>query len=282
MLPATQSTAKELLPVLNVPAIQWIAEEAAASHASQLVVVRSPSKEAVVTHFRQRPELIAKLRASSKATLAATVERILGIIDVADVVQDEPLGLGHAVLVAEEAVGDDEVFAVSLPDDLLLPCGVLDQMMLIRDEFGGSVLCAVKVNSQETPRYGILAVENAARIVDGCDTKKVTGMLEKPSPEDAPSNLAAAGRYLLDREIFTALRAIKPGKGGELQLTDAIDLLIEWGCPVHVLVHQGKRLDLGNPEGFVLGNVEVALQNPDIRNAVLDKLRAIIDRENDS
>lgn len=279
MLPFTRSVAKELLPVGTTPAIQLVAEEAAASGASEMVVVCSQDKEAVTQHFQQRPDLVNHLRDSGKAELADTVERIASIIPVSDVIQEEPLGLGHAVLIAEDALGDDDACAVMLPDDLLLPGDVLEKMARIREAFGGSVLCAIEVRPEETSKYGVFAIDDASEEVEGCEVKKVTGMVEKPAPADAPSRLAAAGRYLLDRAVFDALREITPGAGGELQLTDAIDLLIQQGHPVHVLVHGGMRLDVGNPEGFVLANVEMALQNPQLRSGVLEQLQAIVTRE---
>lgn len=279
MLPFTRSVAKELLPVVNKPSIQVIADEAAAVGATEMVIVRSPEKDTVHRHFDANDELVQHLREKGKDNLAEAVEGISKIIPVSTVLQEEPLGLGHAVAQAEEAVGDDEAFAVSLPDDLITPNNVLAQMAAIRAELGGSVLCAIEIDPSETTKYGVFDVEDCDP-VEGLDVRRVVGMVEKPAPADAPSNLAAAGRYVLDRAIFDALRRVNPGKGGEIQLTDAIALLTDEGHPVHVLVHKGKRLDVGNPEGFVLANVEMALaEDSGVRDIVLDGLKRIVERE---
>ena len=152
-----------------------------------------------------------------------------------------------------------------LPDDLVLPFGILGQMSAVRAARGGSVLCAFEVDPENVSSYGVFEVEDT----DDPAVKKVLGMVEKPAAEAAPSNLAAAGRYVLDRVIFDALRRITPGAGGELQLTDAIDMLIDEGHPVHVVVHDGTRHDLGNPGGYIKACVDFALDNP----AYADDLR---------
>ena len=166
--------------------------------------------------------------------------------------QAEPLGLGHAVGLAEQVLDDDEnVVAVMLPDDLVLPMGVVVKMMEVRAQLGGSVLCAFEVPHEEVYNYGVFDIEDALDYHGDYVVKKVRGMVEKPAVDDAPSNFVATGRYLLDRAIFDALQRITPGAGGELQLTDAIALLIDEGHPVHILVHDGKRHDLGNPGGYI-------------------------------
>ena len=160
---------------------------------------------------------------------------------------------------AESVLDDDEdVFAVMLPDDLVLPMGVMEAMADVRREYGGSVLCAFDVPLDEVSNYGVFDIEESEHE----DVKRVTGMVEKPEPEEAPSTYVATGRYLLDRAIFDALRRITPGKGGELQLTDAIELLIKEGHPVHIVVHRGKRHDLGNPGGYIRACVDFGLDNP--------------------
>ena len=146
-----------------------------------------------------------------------------------------------------------------LPDDLVLPTGVLTRMAQVRTAYGGSVLCAFDIPREEISAYGVFEVTDT----DDEDVKQVHGMVEKPEPDDAPSTFAAAGRYLLDRAIFDALDRISPGAGGELQLTDAVQLLISEGHPVHVVVHRGGRHDLGNPGGYVRAFVDFALDDPD-------------------
>lgn len=262
-LPATKTVPKELLPVVDTPGIELVAGEAADSGAQRLVIVTSPGKDGVVAHFVEDLVLENKLEASGKLEMLEKVRVAPGLLDVQSVIQHEPLGLGHAVACAEEVLDDDEdSVAVLLPDDLVMPRGVLDVMARVRAKRGGTVLCAIEVPDDKVSSYGVFSVETVPDAVNP-NVLKVTGMVEKPKQEDAPSNLAAAGRYLLDRAIFDALRRIEPGAGGELQLTDAIALLIEEGHPVHVVVHRGSRHDLGNPGGYLRAAVDFALQRDD-------------------
>lgn len=259
-LPATKAVPKELLPIVDTPGIELVAAEAAQAGAERLVIVTSPAKESVVNYFKPAPELEAGLEAKGKNELLEKVRRAPALIDVEIAIQEQALGLGHAVACAEGNLTDaDEAVAVLLPDDLVLPTGVLERMAKVRAEFGGSVLCAFDIPKEQISAYGVFDVSDTG----DADVKKVHGMVEKPAAEDAPSTFAAAGRYLLDRAIFDAIARIKPGAGGELQLTDAVGLLIEEGHPVHVVVHRGGRHDLGNPGGFLKAAVDFALEHPD-------------------
>src|SRR5699024_1220242 len=187
--------------------------------------------------------------------------------------QEKPLGLGHAVGLAESVLTDDEeFFGVMLPDDIVLPNNAMEQMVAVRNKLGGSVLLAVEVPREQTFNYGVFDIEDT----DDEGVKKVIGMVEKPEPADAPSNLVANGRYVLDKKIFDALRRITSGKGGELQLTDAIELLIQEGEPVHVVVHQGKRHDLGNPGGYIPANVDFGLHSEVYGPALYTELKKVI------
>ncbi|OFN34192.1 UTP--glucose-1-phosphate uridylyltransferase [Corynebacterium sp. HMSC072A04] len=272
-LPATKTVPKELLPVVDTPGIEMIAEEAAGAGATRLAIVTSPNKDEVMRHFDEFPELVEILRARGKDEQAAKVERAAQIIQPEAVVQDKPLGLGHAVGLAETVLDDDEeYFAVMLPDDVIEPTAAMSEMIRVRQEHGGSVLLAVEVDPAHVSNYGVFDIEST----DEDGVKKVVGMVEKPAAEDAPSNLVAAGRYLLDRAIFDALRRITPGKGGELQLTDAIDLLISEGHPVHVVVHEGIRHDLGNPAGFIPASVEYGLRHPKYGPALFRDIEEIM------
>ena len=265
-LPATKTVPKELLPVVDTPGIELIAEEATEAGAGRLAIVTSERKVGVMAHFSEDQVLEDTLSDRGKDVLLHKVQRAPGLIEVVDVRQDEPLGLGHAVAQVEPVLGDEEeAVAVLLPDDLVLPFGILGRMSRVRAERGGSVLCAFEVSPEDVSSYGVFEVSDT----DDPAVKRVLGMVEKPAAEDAPSNLAAAGRYVLDRAIFDALRRIEPGAGGELQLTDAIDLLINEGHPVHVVVHDGTRHDLGNPGGYIKACVDFALDNP----AYADELR---------
>ncbi|MEV4144591.1 UTP--glucose-1-phosphate uridylyltransferase [Amycolatopsis sp. NPDC049691] len=259
-LPATKAVPKELLPVVDTPGIELVAAEAAAAGAERLVIVTSPGKDAVVRYFEKQPELEQNLEAKGKDELLEKVRRGSDLLAVETAIQEQALGLGHAVAQAEPNLRpDDEAVAVLLPDDLVLPTGVLEKMSAVRAQFGGSVLCAFDIPKAEISPYGVFDVTDT----DDEDVKRVHGMVEKPKPEDAPSTYAAAGRYLLDRAIFDALKRITPGSGGELQLTDAVALLITEGHPVHVVVHRGGRHDLGNPGGFLRAAVDFALETPE-------------------
>lgn len=259
-LPTTKAVPKELLPVVDTPGIELVAAEAAQAGAQRLLIVTSPGKEAVAEYFASNPELEKTLEARGKDDQLAKIRRAPELIAADTVYQYEPKGLGHAVAQAGPALADDEqAVAVLLPDDLVLPAGVLERMSAVRAERGGSVLCAFDIPREQISAYGVFDVTDTGDE----DVKQVHGMVEKPKPEDAPSTFAAAGRYLLDRAIFDALDRIEPGSGGELQLTDAVALLISEGHPVHVVVHRGGRHDLGNPGGYVRAFVDYALAHPD-------------------
>ncbi|MET9263041.1 UTP--glucose-1-phosphate uridylyltransferase [Amycolatopsis sp. NPDC004079] len=259
-LPTTKAVPKELLPVVDTPGIEIVATEAASAGAKRLVIVTSPGKESVVRYFEAKPDLEKTLEEKGKTELLAKVRRAPELLDVEVAIQEQALGLGHAVAQAEPNLTDeDTAVAVLLPDDLVLPAGVLDRMSAVRAQHGGSVLCAFDIPKEQISPYGVFDVTDT----DDPDVKQVHGMVEKPKPEDAPSTYAAAGRYLLDRAIFDALRRIEPGAGGELQLTDAVALLIQEGHPVHIVVHRGGRHDLGNPGGFLRAAVDFALEDPD-------------------
>ncbi|AHH94122.1 UTP--glucose-1-phosphate uridylyltransferase [Kutzneria albida] len=259
-LPTTKAVPKELLPVVDTPGIELVATEAAEAGASRLVIVTSPGKDAVAQYFRPQPELEQTLAERGKDHLLAKVRRAPELLQVETAIQDKALGLGHAVGCAEgNLTGEDDAVAVLLPDDLVLPRGVLTRMAEVRAQYGGSVLCAFDIPREEISAYGVFDV----REIGEQDVKRVVGMVEKPKADQAPSTFAAAGRYLLDRAVFEALKRITPGAGGELQLTDAIALLIAEGHPVHVVVHRGGRHDLGNPGGFLRAAVDFALEDPE-------------------
>ncbi|GFG74860.1 UTP--glucose-1-phosphate uridylyltransferase [Mycobacterium botniense] len=275
-LPATKTVPKELLPVVDTPGIELVATEAAEAGAERLIIVTSEGKDSVVAHFVEDLVLEGTLEARGKKDVLDKVRRAPRLIKVESVVQAEPLGLGHAIGCAEPRLSDDEdAVAVLLPDDLVLPTGVLVAMSKVRARLGGSVLCAIEVTPEEVSSYGVFDVEPVPD-ADAPGVLKVNGMVEKPRPEDAPSMYAAAGRYVLDRAIFDALRRVDRGVGGEVQLTDAVALLIKEGHPVHVVVHRGSRHDLGNPGGYLKAAVDFALDRddygPDLRRWLVARL----------
>ncbi|GAA4396222.1 UTP--glucose-1-phosphate uridylyltransferase [Tsukamurella soli] len=262
-LPATKTVPKELLPVVDTPGIELVAEEAAEGGAERLCIITSPGKDGVVAHFVEDLVLEGTLEKRGKQAMLDKVRRAPNLIKVEAVVQDKPLGLGHAVACVEPYLDDDEdAISVLLPDDLVLPIGVLTTMAKVRAKRGGSVLCAIEVPKDRISAYGVFDVEVVPDATNP-DVLKVNGMVEKPKAEDAPSNYAAAGRYLLDRAVFDAIRRVGKGAGGEIQLTDAIALMIAEGHPVHVVVHRGTRHDLGNPGGYLKAAVDLALDRDD-------------------
>lgn len=272
-LPTTKAVPKELLPVVDTPGIELVAAEAAEAGAQRLIIVTSPDKGAVADYFTPQPELERTLEERGKDALLEKVRRAPGLLSAETATQEQALGLGHAVGCAEPNLTDaDDAVAVLLPDDLVLPTGVLRRMAEVRARHGGSVLCAFDVPREQISAYGVFDVTDT----DDEDVKQVRGMVEKPAPEQAPSTFAAAGRYLLDRAVFDALRRIEPGAGGELQLTDAVALLISEGHPVHVVVHRGGRHDLGNPGGFLKAAVDFALKDPeygpDLRSWLVERI----------
>ncbi|MGH3629221.1 MAG: UTP--glucose-1-phosphate uridylyltransferase [Sciscionella sp.] len=269
-LPATKSVPKELFPVVDTPGIEIVAAEAAAAGARRLVIVTSPGKESIAQYFQDAPELEATLRQRGKDAVLAKIRRAPELIEVVTALQEQALGLGHAVSCAEATLGAaDEAVAVLLPDDLVLPSGVLGRMAAVRAERGGTVLCAFDIPREQVSAYGVFDVEPSA----DADVLRVRGMVEKPAPAAAPSTFAAAGRYLLDRAVFDALRRISPGSGGELQLTDAIGLMIAEDHPVHIVVHRGGRHDLGNPGSFIRAAVDFTLQDPEYGPGLREWLR---------
>ena len=275
-LPATKTIPKELLPVVDTPGIELVAEEAAEAGAERLVIVTSEGKDGVVAHFVEDLVLEGTLEARGKKAMLAKVRRASDLIKVESVIQAEPLGLGHAVGCVEAVLSPDEdAVSVLLPDDLVLPIGVLKTMAKVRAKRGGTVLCAIEVSPAEVSAYGVFDVETVPDAVNP-NVLKVKGMVEKPPADQAPSLFAAAGRYILDRAIFDALRRVKRGAGGEIQLTDAVALLIAEGHPVHVVVHRGTRHDLGNPGGYLKAAVDFALDRddygPDLRRWLVERL----------
>ncbi len=263
-LPATKTVPKELLPVVDTPGIELIASEAAQAGASRLAVVTSPRKQGIMEFFDRDELLEYTLESRGKTEQLNKVRAVNEMITAVSVNQDRPLGLGHAIGCAEVALDDDEdSFAVLLPDDLVLPFGVMNEMIKVRQRYGGTVLCGFEVPEDEVSNYGVFDIADPGDedAVDDDRVCTVTGMVEKPDVEDAPSTIVATGRYLLDRSIFDALRRTKPGKGGEIQITDAIEILIAEGHPVHVYIHKGGRHDLGNPGGFIRACVDFALDS---------------------
>ena len=269
-LPATKASPKEMLPIVDKPLIQYAVEEAIDAGATKLVFVTGSSKRAIEDHFDTDPELERALTASGKDELLQSIRDIVPAgITCIYIRQGEPLGLGHAVLCARPAVGN-EPFFVHLADDLIAgktPC--LTQMAAEYADHGGSVIAVETVPKQETSSYGIVAIDPAAR-------NRITRIVEKPSPDKAPSNMAVVGRYLLAPEIFDKLETTGRGAGGEIQLTDAIaDLLIDKA--VYAYSFAGIRYDCGNKLGYLKATVAYGLSHPDTGADFRAHIRQILD-----
>ena len=259
-LPATKAVPKELLPVVDRPVLQYIVEEAAAAGISDVLLVTGRGKTSMVDHFDRRPDVEARLEEKGDKERLAAVRRTSELADIYTVRQGEPLGLGHAVGTAASHVGDNP-FAVLLGDEFVdLDEPLLPSMLDLQAETGGIVLALLEVDPSETNRYGIASVETT----ETTDVVKVTGLVEKPSPAEAPSNLAVLGRYVLPASIFEAIDNTKPGSGGEIQLTDAMAQLLADGTPVHGIVYRGHRYDTGMPLGYLQAVVEIACKRPDL------------------
>ena len=265
-LPVTRSVPKELLPILDRPMLQYVVEEAAEAGITDVIVVTSPGKEGIAEYFRPRPDLETRL--SDDAQLLEKVRSGANLADVSFVIQEEPQGLGHAVLTAREAVGA-EPFAVILPDDIIDHSpGVLSQMMAAVS--GEDAAVAVeRVPWELVQNYGVVDSEPA-----GAGRRRVRAMVEKPPPGTAPSNLSIVGRYLLPPQVFDCLERTPPGARGEIQLTDGLALLMA-DVSVYACEFEGIRYDGGNPLGLLRASIEQALKRDDTRDAAADLVRRL-------
>lgn len=262
-LPATKAVPKELLPVVDRPVLQYIVEEATQAGITDVLLITGRGKTSMVDHFDRRPDLEERL--AKKPELLAAVKRTEDLAAIYTCRQPDQLGLGHAVGYAESHIGD-QPFAVLLGDEFVKPTEpLLPAMLELQARTGGVVLAFFEVEPDQTSRYGIASVAPAeAEFADIGDVVRVTGMVEKPEPEEAPSNLAVLGRYVLPGRIFDAIRRTDPGSGGEIQLTDAMELLRTEGVPVHAIVYRGTRYDTGMPLGYLQTVVQIAAERDDL------------------
>ncbi len=267
-LPATKAMPKEMLPVVDKPLIQYAVEEALASGIEQLIFVTGSGKGALENHFDRSFQLEETLRERQKIELLKEIESLVpesGTIIYTR--QSEPLGLGHAIWCARDIVGD-EPFAVLLADDLIQSeTPVLHQMIKEFDRLRASTVAVIEVPKEETSRYGILDADQASE-----KTFRVKGMVEKPSADEAPSNMAVIGRYILTPRIFDILGQQGKGAGGEIQLTDAMSQLLE-EQPIFGYRFEGTRFDCGDKAGFQMANLAFALEHPEIKDILLPYLK---------
>jgi len=269
-LPATKSQPKEMLPVVDKPSIQYVVEEAVAAGLTDILVITGRGKRAIEDHFDRNFELEYSLEQSAKHDLLAEIREINELADIHYIRQRDPRGLGHAVSVARAHVGT-EPFAVILGDDIMVDDGqLLRSMIEVHEREGASCLALLEVAPSEISAYGCAEAEVVA---DGL--RRVVDVVEKPRPEDAKSNLAVIGRYVFTPGIFDALERITPGVGGELQLTDAIELLIQTE-PVFGRVFTHGRYDIGQKLDFLRANIEIALGRPDLGPELAAYLRALV------
>ncbi len=273
-LPATKAQPKEMMPIVDKPAIQYIVEEAVASGIEEILIITGRNKRAIEDHFDKSIELEDELEHNSKQELLKVVKDISNMADIYYIRQKEPKGLGHAISRAKNFVGN-EPFAVMLGDDIVdskVPC--LKQLINCYNKFKTSILGVQAVDKSEVFKYGIikgLEIENKVY--------KVNSMIEKPKIEEAPSNIAILGRYIITPEIFEILERTKPGKGGEIQLTDALKELSKQES-IYAYSFEGKRYDVGDKLGFLKANIEYALKRDDLKENLLSYLLSLKNENN--
>ena len=263
-LPATKATPKEMLPVVDKPAIQYVVEEAVAAGLDDVLFVTGRSKRPLEDHFDRNYELEETLKRKGDDDRLRLVNESTDLARIHYVRQGDPLGLGHAVLMAESFTGG-EPFAVLLGDDLIDPRDpVLPRMLEVREQFGGSVICLMAVPHDTISLYGAVAAEPT----DATDVVVVRDLVEKPPVDEAPSDLAVIGRYLLDPVVFEVLHRTAPGKGGEIQLTDALRVLAAMpasqGGGVHGVVFGGRRYDTGDRLSYLQATIRLASERDDL------------------
>lgn len=265
-LPFSRSVPKELLPLVDTPVLDLVVTECAASGIERVILVTAPGKESLAAYFQPSARAEARLRAEGRTVELAALKRPEGLVKVEVVVQQEPKGNGHAVLVAREAVGD-EPFAMLWGDDIVIgPTPALRQMLDVRDRLSGSVAGAARVPRDRAPRYGMFAGRPEQGVF------RVSGMVEKPAPDAAPSDLAAIHGYVLEPAIFGLLEHLAPGRGGEIWLVDAVSALAARE-PVWAVELAGDRYDAGDRAGYVTAFVDQALGRADVGPALRDHLR---------
>lgn len=269
LLPATKAQPKEALPLVDKPIIQYSVEEAAASGIEEVIIVTSSGKRAVEDHFDRSFELEQTLAAKGEVERLEELKRISNLAHIVYIRQHEQRGIGDAVLTVRRAVGD-EPFVLMFPDDVIVAeVPIAKQLISVYEQHGGSVLAVEEVPQAEIESYGIIDGEPV-----GEGVYQIRAVVEKPKPEHAPSNLAIVGRYILTPEIFDVLAETPPGKGGEIQITDGLGLLLK-KQPVFALQFQGRRYDTGRPLGLLKASIEIALERPDIGPELRDYLREL-------
>lgn len=256
-LPATKAIPKEMLPIIDKPLIQYAVDEAIDAGFSELIFITGNTKKAIQDHFKFNPDLNISNLTEDKKNFLSEIHRVIpSHVSCKYIIQDEPLGLGHAILQAKEAIGEDP-FAVVLADDLIdSKQGVLKQMLDHYNDENSSIISVQKIMKSESINYGIIEFKEVNK-----DLMKIINIVEKPSPENAPSNYGVVGRYILSSKIFSMLDKVSAGVGNEIQLTDAIKLLLKTN-PIYSYKFSGTRYDCGTKIGFIKANIAFALNDP--------------------
>ncbi|OFW27149.1 MAG: UTP--glucose-1-phosphate uridylyltransferase [Acidobacteria bacterium RIFCSPLOWO2_02_FULL_59_13] len=271
-LPATKAQPKEMLPLVDKPIIQYVVEEALQSGIENIILITGRGKNAIEDHFDVSYELEKILEERGRHDLLATVRQVSDLVHVCYVRQKEALGLGHAILAARDLIGD-EPFAVLLGDDIIdAPTPCLRQMLDVYNQFPASIVAIQEVPREAVSSYGIISGRPVDHNGQNDRLYKLTELVEKPHPDDAPSNLAIIGRYILEPEIFDLLERTEAGAGGEIQLTDGLRALLRHK-PIYGFRFEGKRYDAGDKLGFLVATVEFALKRPDLGDSFRQYLK---------
>lgn len=268
-LPASKAVPKELVTVVDRPIIQYGVEELVRAGITNICIVTSEGKEGLINHFSSNSKLEAALGKAGKHEILDQMEQLNSLADITSVVQDEPRGLGHAVWVAREVV-DDEPFVVLLPDELLDPAeNFLGEMIATFDTLQQSVIAVAEVPHEDVGSYGVIEPEDGDQ-----EVVRVKSLVEKPPPDEAPSNLAVIGRYVLVPQVMDILARVGPGSGGEIQLTDALEVLAGRG-QLYAQILKGRRWDAGTKQGYLEATAALALEHPELGESFRNYLETI-------
>jgi UTP--glucose-1-phosphate uridylyltransferase len=269
MLPATKAVPKEMLPIGRKPALQWIVEECVASGIELVILITGRYKGALQDHFDVGYEVQDTLRKAGKTDLLERIEPLSDMVDVVSIRQHRPLGLGHAVACAKPLIGKDESFAVLLPDDIMMgPSPAIGQLMSVHRETGLGAFSLIEVPPGKESHYGIISGDDL-----GGSRYRIRSMVEKPQPQDAPSNLGIVGRYVLPASTFDYIADTKRGTGGEIQLTDALNKLMKNDGFLGQIL-DAKRFDTGEVGGLIEANIAVAMEDPELRTRLLNFMKS--------
>lgn len=282
-LPFTKEVPKELLPIVDTPAVHHIVEEVLAAQIETVVLVTGRGKSALEDYFDLSPGLMATLEKRGKGDLVAQLEKVGRMVDLVTVRQKEALGLGHAVLCARPVLGK-EPFAVCLGDEVFPAWGIpkgeepeLKKLVEVASRTGHSTIGVMQVSLEDTRNYGVIDIGSHQLDVRSRDGELVRGTVEKPNPKDAPSRYAVIGRYVFDNEILDCLAKVKPGRGGEIQLTDGMDMLARSG-KLRAVLMAGTRYDMGNHLQAIVAQVDAGLQRPELRERLKIELHSLLQR----